>query len=567
MDTNKKIAALAAEKVLAKLGIKEGNTLKTVLPETVFEADAEREDWLELPQFTLEAGKKYKIVIDGGGYVAVGQAGDGFVFCGNPGIIDGDQQNTGGGWVIVSDPTYCDITFDSIDTARLAHDIAIYEMVKLNEPIKEKYMPEEIPAVKKVIRELEESGRIGKGDHYEVTMPIYSPRPIDFSISGMIGMRHWSPLTPSKEDLLGTVLRIRMPGDGLDWPITEDLVVASTDAGLIIGDEFFVAVAYKTGKHSFDIGGRSQTIDFPETGIYGVGFNAEDESMADEAYMRLEWGNIKTIDPKYLPQGPTKLSEFENDLFGHIESVVIEATTDDFKTVTVEGILAPVVTGMCDIPVADIISGDVALTGIATTAEGSGNFDIVEVDGDETQGVAAGYIKYQGSMLGQIAFGLTIADDGHEELCDGVVTIVLAQRAVLEMFESIKVTATRTKKIPAEYVESSAGKVFTATWDETPHDDIEKAFKAGRTCLVTHRDTGMTYQIVSTDNFEAIGVSINPTITNMKVLRINGNGYWTIESRPILPEVTNMDAGKFLRVDKGGQWVAAELPSAEGVAF
>ena len=137
MDTNKKIAALAAEKVLAKLGIKEGNTLKTVLPETVFEADAEREDWLELPQFTLEAGKKYKIVIDGGEYVAVAKDVEGTASCGNQGLCFDGYENTGGGWVINSDNGICDILFDSYNTAQLAHAIAIYEMVKLNEPIDE----------------------------------------------------------------------------------------------------------------------------------------------------------------------------------------------------------------------------------------------------------------------------------------------------------------------------------------------------------------------------------------------------------------------------------------------
>lgn len=179
MNTNKKIAALAAEKVFEKLGIKEGNTIKTVLPETGFEADAERENWFDLPQFTLEAGKKYKIVIDGGEYVAVGQAGDGFVFCGNPGIIDGDQKNTGGGWVIVSDPTYCDITFDSIDTARLAHDIAIYEMVKLNEPIKEKYIPGEFS---EKINQLKRDGGVGYDETSNVELtssPVDSPVIVD----------------------------------------------------------------------------------------------------------------------------------------------------------------------------------------------------------------------------------------------------------------------------------------------------------------------------------------------------------------------------------------------------
>ena len=158
-----------------------------------------------------------------------------------------------------------------------------------------------IYAKNEVVHELENSGRIGKGDHHVVTMPMHSTRPIDFHISFLVGMRYWSPLTPSKEDLLGTMLRIRTPGDSLNWPITEDLVVASTDAGLIIGDELFVAVAYKTGKHTFNFGNSSQTIDFPKTGIYGVGFVIEDESQVEASYMQLEWGTVEPIDRKYMP--------------------------------------------------------------------------------------------------------------------------------------------------------------------------------------------------------------------------------------------------------------------------
>ena len=38
-------------------------------------------------------------------------------------------------------------------------------------------------------------------------------------------------------------------------------------------------------------------------------------------------------------------------------------------------------------------------------------------------------------------------------------------------------------------------------------------------------------------------------------------------AQDILPAVTSSDAGKFLRVNAEGAWIAAELPSAEEASF
>ena len=45
------------------------------------------------------------------------------------------------------------------------------------------------------------------------------------------------------------------------------------------------------------------------------------------------------------------------------------------------------------------------------------------------------------------------------------------------------------------------------------------------------------------------------------------NGEWTLEQTVDLPSVSPEDAGKMLMVDDYGNWTAAAITNAEGVAY
>ena len=269
----------------------------------------------------------------------------------------------------------------------------------------------------------------------------------------------------------------------------------------------------------------------------------------------------KKVEEGGLPEGtviPTKLSDLENDLFGQTERIVIEAASDDFKALQDGG---NALSQMCGITVSEINSGNITLSGFAMAGEKVDAFDLRAISSDDLPYFA---IVYNGLFLGELVFGVAITDDGREEYVDGAVTAVIAAQA-LEMFEFVKITAMRTKKIPAECVESSQ---FIAKFNETPFADIKAAWDSDINCCIDLGSLGDNVRvpvnrctdtqiaaIIPTDN----GAVIEVTVTNANV--------WDFKLRFILPETTNMDVGKFLRVNSDGQWIAAEVPSAEGGSF
>lgn len=290
--------------------------------------------------------------------------------------------------------------------------------------------------------------------------------------------------------------------------------------------------------------------------------------MSDEIVYALLNSKIKKLAKKVeeggLPEGvviPTKLSDLENDLYYHEELVAFEAQKSDFKQVQYY-----VANSDCKITSEEAKMDNVVFKAFVTTAQGSVELRMEKSESDEEAGA---YLLQDEVPIAAVSIGKYVDFETKEVIEEeGKSFVMLLFSSVLQTFESVQIIAVRTKKISAEYIEGGAGGMFIAKFNETPFADIKAAWDSDINCCIDLGSFGDNMRvpvymctntragaIVPTDN----GAVVEVTVTNENV--------WDFKLRFILPETTNMDVGKFLRVNSMGEWIAAEVPSAEGGSF
>ena len=292
--------------------------------------------------------------------------------------------------------------------------------------------------------------------------------------------------------------------------------------------------------------------------------------MSDEIVYALLNSKIKKLAKKVeeggLPEGtviPTKLSDLENDLYYHEELVAFEAQKSDFKQVQYY-----VANSDCKITSEEAKMDNVVFKAFVTTAQGSVELRMEKTESDEEAGA---YLLQDEVPVAAVSIGKYVDFETKEVIEEeGKSFVTLLFSSVLQTFESVQIIAVRTKKIPAEYVEGGAGGMFIAKFNETPFADIKAAWDEQKVCYLDMGnaipDTRLPFVECSDATARAelflhgnYGFSIQVTVTS--------NGKWNFNMSSILPETTNMDEGKFLRVNSNGVWVAEELSSAEGGSF
>lgn len=106
----------------------------------------------------------------------------------------------------------------------------------------------------------------------------------------------------------------------------------------------------------------------------------------------------------------------------------------------------------------------------------------------------------------------------------------------------------------------SEKEVFIAEYEVTTGEEIKAAIEAGKICFIDQGDGLSILSYYNNDTMMYVFYNKGYTITLY-------NGEWTLEQTVDLPSVSPEDAGKMLMVDDYGNWTAAAITNAEGVAY
>lgn len=290
--------------------------------------------------------------------------------------------------------------------------------------------------------------------------------------------------------------------------------------------------------------------------------------MSDEIVYALLNNKIKKLTKKVEGAAiPAKLSDLKNDLYGQIELLVGEAAKNDIviKEYEVEGSPQTIVFAnlSSDTGVKEAIMAGAILTGYIKQINSSLplTFDKPDVDDDSFYKI----LLPNSEAVAHLFIGCKIDHTNMNVIESDINSIVVFKNSrVIEAIESFKITATHTKKIPAEHVESD---IFIAKYGETPFVDIKAAWDSDKACyLEMKEDYGHVRLPFVNCSSSTAQAQIDAQGLTLVVL-VNLSNEWLTHKISLLPSITSSDAGKFLRVDSGGQWVAEAVPSAEGGSF